>query len=738
MMIVKFFRAVTGLKFFAGALAILTASTGAWAENNWIEEVIVTAERRAENLQDVPMSVSAYSGDLVSEAGIKSMEDIAIRTPNFKMTSFNIAEPQMYIRGIGNTNDSAGADPAVAVFIDEVYVGRASGATTDLYDLDRIEVLRGPQGTLYGRNATGGAVNIYSKKPQQEFETKVGLTLGNEGLFNLRGYINGPISDDIAGKLTVNSRERDGFAKNINTGQDLDDDDTKNLRGQLLITASDNVDVLLSVDYSDINKSGDNRFLTNLGIVANGPDRGFFDQLQAANDLIGNDPRKSNHDEIQSSKKEILGLSARIEADLDWGTLTLITAYRESESEWWQSLNPQLSTRVGGLGLQEVDDGAVQDADQISQEFRLSGQSENLTWVTGLYYFSEDIDRDERFFTYWDPTTHLAAFNIGDVSFLQKALNESFAAFGQFTWDMTDALALTLGARYTKDDKKIDNDAISHIAPALGFLYGIPLIGPPYSVSADESWNETTLRGTFDWNITDNHMVYFTYSEGYKSGAFVGQQGNPTLASSPISPELATNLEIGARTEWLDGRFRFNATYFDLKYDDLQVWFLVNNSLNAVNAAAEVDGFESDFTVAFTENFNVVGSFATMDAEFTEGNNAGNDLPRAPERTWSLSGNLNVPFENGATLGFVATASYTDEYHFEIDNDLRGLEDDVTVLDASVRYTSADGNWEVSLWGKNLDDELYSVHHIDGTFGGATRIYAPPRTYGLTFTHFWN
>ena len=178
-----------------------------------LEEVIVTAERRAESLQDVPMSITAFTGDMVSEAGIKAMEDIAIRTPNFKMTAFNVAEPQLYIRGIGSTNDSGGSDPSVAVFMDDVYLGRPSGHSTDIYDLERIEVLRGPQGTLYGRNVAGGAINIFSKKPQQEFEAKAGLTVGNENLFNVRAYVNGPLSDTVAGKLTFNVRNRDGYAK---------------------------------------------------------------------------------------------------------------------------------------------------------------------------------------------------------------------------------------------------------------------------------------------------------------------------------------------------------------------------------------------------------------------------------------------------------------------------------------------------------------------------------------------
>ena len=740
----NFRRTYSGIRhvIHAAVLLCLGVPPGALAQESGgvvLEEITVTAERREQSLQDVPIAVTAFSGDMVKEGGITGIGDIALQTPNFTMGSFNTAESQLFLRGIGSTNDGPVSDPSVAVFIDDVYIGRPSGASTDLYDLERIEVLRGPQGTLYGRNAAGGAVNIFTKKPQHEFEAKAGVTVGDYSLVNLRGYINGSISDTVAAKLTANIRQRDGYAENVTTGQDLEDDDTTSLRGQLLFTPADTVDVLLGFDYTDIDNSGDNRFLTNFDIEPIFPPP-LTSAQQAEIATFGNDPRKSSHDEIQRSEKTLWGLMARVEADLGWATLTSITAYRESESSWWQALVPLLADKDGGLGIFDVDDGADQEAEQVSQELRLAGATDNLNWVAGLYYFDENVYKSERFVTYWGPTTGLdVLFNSGDVSFNMDGDTTSFAAFGQFTWDMTDAVALTLGARYTDDEKEQTSRALSN-EPQAGLVWGIPLgpSGAPYATSGKETWDKVTTRVSLDWDVTDEHMIYATFSEGFKSGSFNSHTPSPLIAAAPLLPEFATNIEVGARTQWMDGRVRFNLTYFDLEYEDLQTWALVDFVLVADNAAAEVSGVETDFAVAFTENFSINGSFATLDGEFTEGANAGNELRKAPDQTWSISANFSVPLQSGAGLDLVATSSYTDKYHMELDNDLRGLEPDVTVLDASVKFTSADERWDLTLWGKNLSDELYAVHHIDGSFGGGTKIWAPPRTYGVSFNHHWN
>lgn len=700
-----------------------------------LEVIMVTSERRSESIQETPMSVTAFSGDMIEEGGITSIEDVGLKTPNLTINTFNISEPQFFMRGIGNTNDSAASDPAVAVFIDDVYVGRPSGSSMDLYDLERIEVLRGPQGTLYGRNSAGGALNFYTKKPQEHFEAKMGMTLGNEGLWNVRGYVNGALSDNVYGKLTANVRKRDGFAENITTGQELENDDTKSLRGQLLINPNSDIKVLLGFDYSKTTGNGSNRFLTRFDVEPIFPVQAFIDAQLASNATFNHDPRKNNSSLVQSTDKELFGLQARVDVDLDWATFTSISAYRESESSWLQPLVPTLLNLEGGTGLYEINNGADQQADQVSQEFRLSSESDNFKWVTGIFYFNENVDRNERFETYFTAGILPPAISSGDVSFIQDANTESLAAFGQLTWDMTDVLALTLGGRYTHDKKTINSVAINNLDTAIG---GIPLTGPGYDVDASESWGDSTFRATVDWNVTSDHLLYVTYSEGFKSGSFTGQQSSPIIAATPIKPETSTNFEIGAKTEWFDNRLRFNITYFELDYQDLQTFTLVNGTnLIADNANAEVSGIETDFSILFTEYFILNGTYSSLDGEFVDGLNAGNVTPRSPENSWSLSPSLSIPLSNDAWIDMAVSINYTDEYHMEISNDLRGFQGDVTLLDASIKYTSASELWDVTLWGKNLQDKLYAVHSINGNLGGATEVYAPPRTFGLTFNYYW-
>lgn len=232
-----------------------------------LEEVIVTAQKRTQSLQDVPVSVSAIGGDLVNPGGITGVGDIAVTTPNFTMTQFNIGEPQYFIRGIGNSADSAGSDPAVATFVDEVYVGRAGGGAGDLFDLDRVEILRGPQGTLFGKNVVGGAISYHTARPTQEFEGKVGATVGDYDLTVLQGMVSGPMTDGLAGKLVFSKRDRgEGYVENVLDGEEYQDEDNLSLRGQLLWDASDNVQVLFGLDYGDDDQAGNCRNVNSLDL----------------------------------------------------------------------------------------------------------------------------------------------------------------------------------------------------------------------------------------------------------------------------------------------------------------------------------------------------------------------------------------------------------------------------------------------------------------------------------------
>jgi len=717
---------VAGAGFVLSALAVAVPQV-AFSQSSALEEVIVTAERRAQDAQDVPIALTIIGGSEISPSGISSISDVALKTPNLTFTQFNIGEPQLFLRGLGTTIDSAGADPTVSVFIDDVYVGRSAGATSDLYDLERIEVLRGPQGTLYGRNVTGGAISIVTKRPSNEFEAKLGVTVGNYGLTVLRGLVDGPIGDNLAGNLSFSKRDRDGYAYSNRSGQELDDADNFSLRGKLLWDISDNTELLLGFDYSTDDNNGQCRNLTKLDNPAGDHNAGgvfvpVLKQIKA--DTNSEDPRTCAMTIEQYAERDVFGLSARLQMEFTNDlSLTSITAYRELEYSWLQEL--------GGLdsppNLLSVEDNEGDDADQISQEFRLTKDGDRLFWVAGAYYFKENVDRFANVPIFFGPGSPVAPGALLDRSWLQSATNTSMALFGQVVWSMTDALALTLGGRHTWDEKEMDNAYYSSPGNEVYNFKGL-----------EESWDEFTPRVTVDWQVTDDHMLFATWSKGYKSGVFISQNTTAALAETPLEPEEATNMEIGAKTRWFDNRLQFNLVYFDLENENQQLFRLENFTLVSENFGTESSGIELDFIAALGRNLTLSGMYASLDAEIVGGQFAGNVAPRSPDYKYSVALNYNAALGNGAILDFDASVSYSDNWYMEATNQGVSYMDDYSIVDASVRYTSSGGNWEVTLWGKNLSDELVTSHSIVSSFGGSVELFAPPRTYGVTANYFFD
>jgi iron complex outermembrane receptor protein len=717
---------VAGAGFVLSALAVALPQA-AFSQSSALEEVIVTAERRAQDAQDVPIALTIIGGSEISPAGISSISDVALKTPNLTFTQFNIGEPQLFLRGLGTTIDSAGADPTVSVFIDDVYVGRSAGATSDLYDLERIEVLRGPQGTLYGRNVTGGAISIVTKRPSEEFEAKLGVTVGNYGLTVLRGLVDGPIGDNLAGNLSFSKRDRDGYAYSNRSGQELDDADNFSLRGKLLWDISDNTELLLGFDYSTDDNNGQCRNLTKLDNPAGDHNAGgrfvpVLKQIKA--DTNSEDPRTCAMTIEQYAERDVFGLSARLQMEFTNDlSLTSITAYRELEYSWLQEL--------GGLdsppNLLSVEDNEGDDADQISQEFRLTKDGDRLFWVAGAYYFKENVDRFANVPIFFGPGSPVAPGALLDRSWLQSATNTSMALFGQVVWSMTDALALTLGGRHTWDEKEMDNAYYSSPGNEVYNFKGL-----------EESWDEFTPRVTVDWQVTDDHMLFATWSKGYKSGVFISQNTTAALAETPLEPEEATNMEIGAKTRWFDNRLQFNLVYFDLENENQQLFRLENFTLVSENFGTESSGIELDFIAALGKNLTLSGMYASLDAEIVGGQFAGNVAPRSPDYKYSVALNYNAALGNGGILDFDASVSYSDNWYMEATNQGVSYMDDYSIVDASVRYTSSGGNWEVTLWGKNLSDELVTSHSIVSSFGGSVELFAPPRTYGVTANYFFD
>ncbi len=712
--------AVAGLFFATGSSAQDSAQDNAQAGT--LEEVIVTAEKREQSMQEVPLSITNFSGEAINPAGISGLYDISLKTPNLTITTFNIGEPQLFLRGAGGTLDSAGSDPTVSVFIDEVYIGRTGASSFDLYDLERVEVLRGPQGTLYGRNVTGGAISLYTQKPREEFESKFGVTAGNYGLTVFRGYVNGALSDNVFAKFTVSKTDRNGYADNIDNGQDLEDADNLSARTQILFRPSDATEVLFGLDYSTDDTNGQCRNLTNF-------DRGDqdfggvfvpFEIAAVAAEGVG-DPRECGMKLFQFANKDIFGAMLHVTHDFGWANLTSITAYREADYEWLQEL-------VGAdapPSLISVEDNEGENSDQVTQEFRLSGSGDNLDWVVGVFALRENVDRFANQPILFGPVPGFPLAGVLlDRRFKQNNTSKSKAIFGQFTWGFTDTLDLTLGGRYTRDDKDIDQFYTQNGA----VVYDI--------TGANENWSRFTPRASLDWKINDDKMLYFTYSEGYKSGVFISQSVSALAAADTLAPEDATNYEVGAKTEWLNNRLRFNLTYFDFEVKNLQLFRLVDFVLFSENTDANVSGFESDFVWAASDNFTLSGTLSTLDAKYKGGTFDGNDMVRSPDLKWSLNANYQQPLQGGATLNLNVGAAHSGAFFFEALNTDVSRTKSYEAWDASVKYVNKGGDWDLTAWGKNLSDELIVKHGIDGSFGGQTQLYEAPRTWGVTFNYY--
>jgi len=749
-------------------LAVAAATLGgqsAMAQNT-LEEVIVTATKRSASLQEVPISISAFTGDAIDQAGIANIADISNRTPGFQLDMENEGEPEMFMRGIGSDFESAGGNNAIGVYIDEVYLSRGVGAISDLFDLERVEVLRGPQGTLYGKNVVGGAINFITNKPTDETDASLAATAGTYNQADFKGFVNGAISDGLSGRIAFSSRSRDGYAKNDYTGNDMEDLDATSLRGSLLWTPSEDLDVLLTGDTYRRRGSAP---WTHSATLDSRDDPFVTQERRGGNPVDG-------HQKIDTD-----GVTLKINWQTGIGTLTSITAWREATWDFNQNscgmeFDPTLVTRQesewGGTevsnptgegsdlpGCALFDQNVDEESDQVSQEIRLASNNDGpLNWLVGAFYMDESVDRAESQpflfdFGFWYEGTYYST---------QTSDTESTALFGTVDFSFTDALSLEVGLRYSNDDRDFTVDNSGNALNNTGAFHG-PDGEPDYGlegiyVEDSESWSEPTGNVSLRYN-TDNGMnFYATYSEGYKSGGWDAANADRVSAVKAYDPEFATNYEIGAKTQWLDDRVRLNISAFFTEYEDLQTQQLVSNGpdvppdLITQNAGeVEAQGVEIEFTILPTDGLTLHGSYGYLDSEIKSDlcpdgetgaacashpdNQKGNVTRRSPENVFNLSAIYAWDFSNGVGANVRLEYSYTDEYYFGNENDDFKHSEDFELWDASASLFSADGRWELRAWGKNLTDETYLAGK-SGFSDWSFSSYAAPRTAGVDIV--WN
>jgi iron complex outermembrane receptor protein len=748
-----------------------------------LEEVIVTARRTEEPLQKTPVAVTALSMEQLEARSAKDLRDIARFTPNVYMSVAGVQNPDtiaMYVRGIGLSDQQVTTDPGVGLYVDGVYYARAQGAVLDFVDLERIEVLRGPQGTLFGKNTAGGAINVISNSPDPESSGQLSLTAGNIGQREVRGYGNAPLGETLALRLSGISKRRDCLDRRKYDDACVGSIDRNSGRAYLRWTPDSNLVVDL---IGDAMKSRSHVVPNHA--VGYDPNQSFFNTyngLVAEGKIPGGIPYTETNPGVNPGRYEMSGRaptetptdarggSLNIEYHLDDTVLHAITAYRELTSQSFENGG-------GGTGA-PLDSESVYtytDSHWFSEELRVDGKTldDRLGYVLGLYYFGERGETNDAL-SFFDP------LQAGWVNF-NKQETESSAAFAHGSYSISDRLRASAGIRYTRETKDWHTKyaQFSSIASASfdpnrqmsamvkGGGAGMPneLNAGPSSTSPlrrKETWEQITPKVGVDFQWTPEVLVFANIARGSRAGGFNGH-ASMQESTEPFNPEYTLSYEIGEKAEFLDRHLRINATAFYTDYKDLQQTVLICKRLpngeceigegglefapTVTNAAsARIYGGELELVLLGQDGFLFEAMFGYLNAKFTSvdaaatqatGLSTDSVLPFVPKRTLAVAMQYAMDFEYG-TLTPRIDYSYRSEVAFNVNPGAYGSQGPVGLINATVTYADTGDRWSIQLYGRNLADKHYDLFlhefsHVIGGPGGAETA-ADPREYGLIVT----
>lgn len=689
-----------------------------------LDEIVVTAQKREQSLQDVPIAISAFTGQRLEKSGIDDSQSLVMVTPGLSFASDG-GMGKVTIRGIGSPFlQGPGVDPSAAVYIDGVYQSRFTSSVFDLMDVERIEVLKGPQGTLYGRNATSGAIKVVSKDPGNEFGGSLSVKAGNYNLQSAKLTLDTPLIEDTLLLRTALVRNtRDGYTEDILNGYESDYEDLKAGRFTLKYFATDNLDITLHGTV--INDDGD------FGAIKHfvDPDGPFFGDA-----MIIDDPRRVAHDfGPREAPTRVRAYDATIKWDLGWASLTSITGYTHNEEgPWHEDLD---ATEINGLsqGNPSGEGGLYFDTKTFTQEVNLtSATNDRLQWITGVYFLRDKPT--------WLTGIDVPLFSLPLSQYDTRIETEAYAIFGNVTYSLTEKMRLNLGLRYSDEEKE---RTVSQI------IDGVVVRGPE---SETESWDAVTPKLGLDYFVSDDVMLYVSAGRGFKSGGF--QSVGANAFDSAVDPEFIDAYEVGAKTSWLDNRLRFNVNAFYYDYQDLQVLSIVGSDddgrvITELNNAAKatIQGLDIEMSALLRESLQLDVGISLLDATFDEFlssldgeefDASGNHLPEAPEFT----ANVGIEYTHPAEVmhGYISLRAdyfYSDEKYFDQYERDNATQESFELVNARIAYVSTDESWELALFGKNLTDELVITKSLPfGLIGNsALRDLTPPRTYGASITY---
>lgn len=715
--------------FFASVFAASPVAVQG-AENSSssiLEEVIVTAQKRSQNQQDVPISMAALTGNMIDELGMATSSELVSHIPNLSIGTplGEGSNPAFSLRGVG-LNDFQDANEApIAMYVDGVYLGTQAGQVLQLFDIERVEVLRGPQGTLYGRNATGGLLHFISAKPTKELEGYVNLTVGTKDTKNIEAVISGPLTDNVQARLSVADNNADGWIRNT-IGENGNTINNTSGRLQLAYQPSEDLDILLSVNKTKVDQNGSmnshrgtrwaDAALTIPCTLEQAlvPDT-CYDAGGYKDDF--SDPRKGAWNFVSPLEIDVTGARASIDYTLDNGMeFVSITSYVNTKRHWAGDIDGSPNTCNCSNNL--TSEFAI-DSTQITQEFRLSGETEKFNWVTGFFYWDDDKQspwgsRQQEF----EIVGRVAA----ETEF--RIESQSWAVFGQTDYNLTDNLVLTGGVRYTSDEKDFE---YSH-------LRTFPVVIQFYDDdTSDGKFTDVSWKGGLTYTISEDAMVYASISKGFKSGGFNARymRSGTQEELEPYQEEELIAYEVGAKTSWLDDRLRLNASAFYYDYKDMQ--FITFNNLGSTydNVDAESYGAELEGTWAVADNFEVIFGLGVMESEilgtaFSQGGVPlkGNETALSPGFQANAIFRYSHEVGDLGSLVFQLDGNYVGKQFWSIDNiPFHEQQESYNVWNLAIAYKSPNERFDVRLEVENVFDEEYSVYGVDSVARGVARLY---------------
>jgi len=778
---------MTRLSLAATIAATLCAAQGAGAEetSTLLAEIKVTAQKREQNLQDVPIAVAVVSGDQIEAVGGFNAESLVQLVPSLNVRKTNTQLNQaLFLRGVGTINFAIAAQPSVAFVLDGVVLSSAGEAFGDMYDVERVEVLRGPQGTLFGKNASAGVVSLVSRKPGAEFDGYVDFGWYEDNEMRVKAAFDAPISDSLRTRTTVTWGDFDGYIDNVSTtaaGGDLNGYDRWGIRSVWVANPSDRVELTFIGDYRE---SDDNCCVEVIGPIPAGANAAAMAQLLSGTDyFLGDESRSVRQNLVMTSEEEAWGLSAQADISIGDLTLTSITAYRTwdsteiREGDWIDTPAP-----YPGNTFAQLHDFGPQTQETFSQELRIASPGgQFLDYVAGLYFSQTDAERYFRRDTIVCRSTTAppdatglspctAGLSVVESQFADAIFPadfENIAVFADGTFNLSDRWRAIAGVRWTQDDLSYSHTYNFSPRPGPGIrdisdaeCNGTVSLCPgnTRTISDKNSSDELSGRAGLQFDVTDNMMAYASYARGYKGPAFNVFFNMRSPNNTPvIDAETADSYEIGLKSSLMGGQMILNAAAFSAKYDNFQAnnfLFLNNVLITTLTNAGDVstEGFELDFQARPSDRFSIGGGIAyadaTVDQFFTPPGQtpqieSGSKLPLAPEWKASLNGSYRIEL-GSVNITPAVLLNYTDEQFADlITKSNTAVLNSVripsyTTVDLNVAIAGKDDRYQLTLVGRNLTDESFAALVTRGGPAGAPRLQIPreaSRYFGAEFRY---